>query len=200
MRSSDLPPLPEEPKRRSREFYSGREFEYDLFWKMDVTSLAYRRELERLADRNGYVNYQNAVSLVKKFQLQDPTNPEKDFSRELRLAVEEKLGLKTPDEMDRVKIFVSINSPLDRHGVDAFITYEEGGIEYLISLDATRRGEKQIEGGKADIIVSDLADPDEDEEGYLEEINQYAEEAAEKIKEKRLEDRKQLRVSGQRGA
>jgi len=200
MRTSDLPSWPKEERQESREFYSGREFEYDLFGKMDTSSPRYKAELQKIASPNGYVSYAKALELVKKFQSQDPTNPDKDFLRELRDAVTEKLRLDTAEEMERIKTFSSLGSPLDKfHGVDAFLAYEENDKEYSVSLDATRRKEKQEEGWKADIIISDLPSPEEDEEQYMREIEKYAEEITEKIKaRKRQEKQKAVPRFGRR--
>lgn len=194
MRTSDLPPMPETPNKRMpgrkkspESFYSGRELEYDLFGTMDTSNLGYQKALGQVADSRGYVKRKEAMELVKKFQSQDPTNPRKDFLRELRNALLEIFSLVDEKEMDRVKAYTALGSPhltsLDFwHGTDAFITYDEDGKEYAVTLDASQR---KKDAPKADIVVGEMPDAAEETEKFLEEVDKIADIVARNIEKQK---------------
>ena len=71
-----------------------------------------KRAFRLAADERGYVTYNKALELVRTFSQEDPTNPQKPFAKELRLAVIEALDLEDDDEMNR--ILVRLNSELER--------------------------------------------------------------------------------------
>lgn len=185
--------------------YSGREFEWSMFgsslkWTRDFendfkkvlseTSLKIVQEIlkgteipkearkvvnESLKEiRN---NKEKIIEVVKKYQNFVPTNPSPDFLRELRLAIIDELGLEGK-EMDRVKAYSTLGSPLDVIGIDGFLTWKVNGKEAIVTFDATLRKEKLEEFfGEADIVFGELPDPKEDEEGYLKAIGGLAEKA-----------------------
>lgn len=168
-----------------KEFYTGREFEYDLFDEVNVSDPAFRRELAAAVKdaATGYVTFHKAVELAKKFQPADPANPQKDFFRELRIAVADKMGLRTEKEADAVGAYTAIKSPLDIfHGVDAFVSYKPNGKEFIVTLDATMRGDKTEEEVKADVVIKDIPDMKEAEGAYLSKIEAIAEQIVAKIR------------------
>jgi hypothetical protein len=164
------------PEKGGEVRYSGTEFEFDLFGQVDTRDPKYRAELAKVANETGYVRYKEAVDLAKKHQPWDPTNPSKDFFRELLIAVQEKLEIDMDDPKDAVRAYTAVGTPLDKyHGVDAFLAHRaRDGAEILVTLDATLRPEKQQEGWKADIVVGAIPDVDEDEDAYLEAIEVIA--------------------------
>jgi hypothetical protein len=165
--------------------YRGRELELDLFDRVNTADPRYRAELARvIKDRDsGYVERHKAIALVKKFQPAPPENPKKDFFRELLFGVQDKLGVDIRKQPDSIRGYTAVGTPLDRfHGVDAFVTYTDRGQEYLVTLDATLRPEKLAEGHKADLMITDLPTPEEDEDGYLEAVAAYAGRIAELIR------------------
>jgi hypothetical protein len=173
------------PEKSTRD-YSGRELELDLFGSMDIGNPKYKAELARATTDpiSGYVPFQPSMELVRKFQPAPATEPKKDFFRELRIAVQEKLGVDIGKDPDSVKAFTAVGSPLDKfHGTDAFISYTDKGRECLVTLDASLRPEKQAYGWKADLIIGDVPTPEDDEKGYLEVIAAYAGQIAEKIRQ-----------------
>lgn len=177
----------EKPKLGGEVRYSGTEFEYDLFGQADVRNPEYQKALKAAgADpRTGYLPFGKAVELAQKFQPGDPTNPKKDYLRELLFAVQEKLDIDPDDEPDSVRAYTAVGTPLDKfHGVDAFISKKGERKDILVTLDATLRPEKINEGWKADLMVGDLPSAEEDEDAYLQAIDDMAEKIAAKIREK----------------
>jgi hypothetical protein len=156
--------------------YSGGEFEYDLFGKADIQNPEYRKELDRLRKPDGYFTYKDAVDLAKKFQTWDPANPDKEFLRELVVALQDKLNIDIEKNPDAVGAYSALKTPLDvLHGVDAFLTVKRDGKEEIVTLDATLNKDKQRQGHKADFVIGDeFPDVAEDEDGYLQAIDSLA--------------------------
>lgn len=166
----------------------GREHERRLFGAIDTDSLDYRRALDKVArqgrDIKKYVGYDDAMSLARGFQPGDPTNPSADFLRELRLSVLEKLGIEDEGQAELISAYTSVGTPLDVfHGVDGFIVVSHEGYDIPITFDATLRREKLEERGtqKADILIGDVPDPNENESKYLAQIDKVAGEAVSKV-------------------
>jgi len=186
-----------------RNCYTGKEYEYDLLGKLDTDNPAFQSELKKLqsaAVNRGYhprqadsLPYREAVALSKKFQPGDPTNPVRAFAKELRLALAEKLGLESDEQMDKLKIFTTLGGPLDAHGVDGFISYacpaDNGGErEVTVSFDVTRNPIKDEAPKAADLLIGgDIPDPSDEnykEDEYLGVIEGYAGKMARIIQEK----------------
>jgi hypothetical protein len=127
-------------------------------------------------------NKSQLIEIVKSYQKFDPTNPNADFLRELRLAIIDILKLKE-EEMDKVKIYSALDTPLDAIGIDGFITLKINKREEIVTLDASLRGK---EFGEADIIFGELPDPKENEEGYLKAIEEIAKKAVKIFKSREV--------------
>jgi hypothetical protein len=167
--------------------YSGTEFEYDLFGQADIRNPEYVKALRAAGadERTGYLPFGKAVDLTKRFQPGDPSNPKKEYLRDLLFAVQEKLGVDPEDEPDSVRAFTAVGTPLDKfHGVDAFVSKKGERGDVLVTLDATLRPEKLNEGWKADLMIGDLPSVEDDEDGYLAAIDDMADKIASKIREK----------------
>jgi len=182
--------------------YLGPEYEFDLADEIKKDDPAYQKELtmsQEKAKARGYqpkqansLPFREAVEITKKFQPGDPTNPKKDFAREIRLALAEKLGLESDEEMNRLKFYTSVGGPLDLHGIDGFFTFsyvdKEGRQkECGVSFDITRNPNKD-EAVKADFLIGgDIPDPSDDgfkEADYLKKIDEYAEKSSSIFQEK----------------
>lgn len=167
--------------------YTGREFEADMLGEVDIFSPKFQEALNKVVitgeDGRRFVSYRDALDLVKKFQPADPKNPKKDFLRELRLAVAEKLGLETTEELETISAYTAVRTPLDvYHGVDGFIEIKsQKQPAEIVTLDLSLNPEKEI---KADIFVGELPDPDENEDAYLQAIEDLAEVFVSKIRGK----------------
>lgn len=168
--------------------YTGKMFEEDFVGSIPKGA-DYRSALLKLQEKskkNGYVGFNDSVDLVKKFQPWDPTNPGKDFARDLRIEVIDRLNLAKEEDMEKVRFYTAVGSPLDVfHGVDAFLEYadKEGEI-HRVTFDLSLDSEKE-ERRKADLVVKELSDPQTETEKYLEEVAQIAEKAAALIAEKK---------------
>ncbi|MFZ2681795.1 MAG: hypothetical protein WAZ14_01750 [Patescibacteria group bacterium] len=165
-----------EKRGGSREFYSGRELEVDVFGKPKFPT-EYEQAYRRLAkERGGYLPYEKAQSLIREFTPDDPTNPSKEFARDLRLAICEILELEG-EEADIVKIYSALGTALDiYHGVDAWIEIDLDGLHAEASMDVTHRSDKLDDGHKADVILGDILEPENAK--YLAEVDKYAETVA----------------------
>lgn len=183
--------------------YFGKEYEFDLLGKIDTENPLFQAELEKLqkaAISRGYhpkqadsLPFREAVELSKKFQPADPTNPQKDFAREMRLALAEKLGLESDQDMDRLKFYTSVGGPLDAHGIDGFISFvcpmgENREREVMVSFDITKNPDKEEAIKAADLLIGgdipDTSDEDYKEGEYLKVIDGYARQISQIIQEK----------------
>lgn len=134
------------------------------------------------------------MELTKRFQRgrtssepYDPANPPKDFYRELRLAVMDKVGL-AEKESDALRAYTATQTPLDLIGIDAFVTLRKGSREFFVTLDATLNPEKEKSWSGADVVFKEPPDVDEDEDAYLAFIDDVADEVAARFQE--LEQRR----------
>jgi hypothetical protein len=66
-----------------------------------------------------------------------------------------------------------VNTPLDVIGIDSFIVLEDDRPR-VVTLDATLQREKLEKPQKADIVFSELPDPEINEEEYLQEVDKIA--------------------------
>lgn len=160
--------------------YTGKIFEEDFVGSIKK-SPDYQKalfELKEKTKKGDYVGYNDALELAKKFQPWDPANPNKNFARDLRIEIIDQLGLEREEDMDRVKFYTSVGSPLDVfHGIDAFLEYtDKEGKTHRVTFDLSMNPAK--EEYKADLIVKELADPEHESEKYLEEIKETAKNAA----------------------
>lgn len=177
--------------------YMGSEYERDLFDSMPISNPDFMAEMAKLKaeteSRGGKPSLSRLQELTEKFQPADPTNPNKDFARELRLAVAEKLGLKTDEEMNQLGFFTAVKGPMDyQFGFDGYLAFsyvdKQGWTRRcMVSLDATRNPQKD-EPPRADILVAgDVPDPSDDdfkEDNYLKKIDEYAAQVARLFQEK----------------
>lgn len=175
-RCPTVQPTPAAKGDRSPVPYSGTELEYDLFDAVKTSDPEYLAAYKAMRPaENGYLPWHQAIELAKKFQPADPTNPRKEFYRELLIAVQEKLGIDIARNPDAIKAYTAVGTPLDTfHSVDAFLTRTENGRESTVTLDASLRREKIEDGAKADEVITDVPDVEEDEDGYLAAIEMYA--------------------------
>lgn len=171
----------------------GKEYEISYLGTIKVGDeyiKAYREALHKNLRANpetGYLSYNTAMELVKKFQpggQEGETNPQRDFMRELRLAVLEKLKLSEAEEKitDNLKSYTAVGSPLDVfHGVDAFLTFqtEDKKKTAVATIDISLRQKVNF---KADICeYGEIPPPEENEDEYLKRIDSLAGQVAERI-------------------
>jgi hypothetical protein len=168
-------------KRHAREFMSGKLSEIDSLGTFKQTD-EYRRAFQKEASESGYVPFEAAMKLIRDHEGEfDPTNPDKPFANELRIAIAEELGLEG-DDMDRIQFHTAVGTPLDHfHGIDAWVEFVPGrGGARTVTLDYTDDPGK-IEH-KADIIVHDVSDPSKDEDAFMKKVyDDYAPMIAKKL-------------------
>lgn len=117
----------------------GTEFEWDIFGAVDTKNPEYQKELKKVVKPNGFVFFRDALKLVKKFQPGDPRNPERAFARDLRIEIIDQLGLTEEKDMDRIKFYTAIGTPLDKwHSIDGF---------FEIDMRFAHRGHTRTERG-----------------------------------------------------
>ncbi|GEM_PF-902644 len=187
---------------------TGDIFEWQYIGQIDTKNPEYQKALEdvrhsesRAGMEDGYIRFRKAIDLAKKFQPYDPVNPDKHFARDIRIAVQDLLGLKTEEEMDRVKFYTAVGSPLDKfHSVDAFIEYtDENGETVRATFDLTVNPNKK--GYKTDIVVQaqDLPDPNLNNEEYIAAVEEYAKKILPKMIVKKLHEHRKI-IFGQKNA
>ena len=164
------------------ERFSGRMFEADVLGSVVVKTKWMERARKMGITEVGYLPFEKAVELAREFQHGDPTNPEKNFANDLRLAIIERLEkrdfLKLGDE-DNVKFYSALGMPLDVfHGIDAFIEFTDRlSVTHRVTLDETANPAKLEGGHKADIVFEPVPDAVEEEASYLQEIDRLADKA-----------------------
>lgn len=162
------------PRGPSVERYSGRELELDLLGKPKF-SREFLAAMRAISRENGYVYRDAGMEVIRRHYPEDPTNPTKDFARELRMAVLDELGLEDGNELG---FYSAVGTPIDIfHGTDGWINLayrpvgasrETAARHAIVTLDATLNQSKLEEGHKADIIIPDM--PDAKDPKYLTEI------------------------------
>lgn len=112
--------------------YTGRLFEGEVFGRCP-------KHLLKLKWHGGYVPYQKGMTIAKQCQ---PDNPA-PVAKTLRTFIAKALRA----EGSAVKFYTSIDSPLDRHGVDGFFEYND----VVVTIDLTINSCKNSD--KADIVM-----------------------------------------------
>lgn len=174
-------------RRIGRDYYSGRLYERDYLGEARVTDEF--REAWRKLRRNAsgrLERLEDLYDLVKLAQDGDPTNPKKDFARELRLAVADELNVEE-EGLEGLRFYTAVGTPLDNLGVDAFVECRaKNGLDYRVTLDITMNRDKVESGHRADVIVGELPDPEDD--GYLEAVESYAKKIADVLRRRQESD------------
>lgn len=160
------------------EMYSGRELELDLLGKPKFPR-EFLVAMRKISEENGYVRREAGMEVIRRHYPEDPTNPTKDFARELRMAVLEELNLEDGDELG---FYSAVGTAIDIfHGTDAWVdlayrpvgmSRETAARHAIVTLDATLNQNKLDDGHKADIIVPDM--PDVKNPKYLTKIAEIA--------------------------
>lgn len=186
--------MSKEAKPYQRPEDSGKVSEYFFLGEVRQTE-AYIRELKKTQNERGYVSWKDSLRFARKFSPYDPTDPhDKPFLNDLRIAFIDELGFTEEKDINRVKIFTAVGSPLDVwHGIDAFIEVEDGNgrTSKIIGFDAKEMADspetrEHVHEKKADIIIFMKDIPDAETEGkeYVAKMDEIAKEAAQVFKTK----------------
>lgn len=159
---------------RVLEGYTGKMNERDFIGEVDVRNPAYLAAVASAQRPDGYVPFRAALRLAKQHQPWDPTQPEKEFSRDLRLEIIDRLDLDV-EAYDRVKCYTAVGTPFDvLHGIDGFIEIEDPATRTVrrITFDLSLRDKG---GQKADLLIPELPDPQGEEAAYLSAVKRHGE-------------------------
>lgn len=178
-------------RRGPREFSSGRNYEYACFGDANVND-EFRAAWAKIpkTSEGRLQRLEDLYDLVRKAQTGDPKDPQKGFARDVRLAIADELEL-DDKAMDSLKFYTSIGTPLDLLGVDGFFEVEDEttGRRYRVTMDVTMNKGKVEDGHRADVIIGEVTDISESEEGYLREVDSYGKRIAD-VMRKKIEDDK----------
>lgn len=161
--------------------YTGTELELDTFGKFKATA-DFKAALKEVKREGDYAPYEKMLRLIREYDPVDPTNPDKEFAKELRMAVIEELGL-DDEEWDNIKYHSAVGTILDKmHGVDAFIEYvdpKSDTVVVTVTMDITKNPNKDTY--KADVIINEeIAEPEDD--NFLDQVEAWSKEVAEKMR------------------
>ena len=163
----------------------------------------------------GYLRFRKSMELARQFQPYDPpygpSNPDKPFGRDIRLEViklfEEFVFKRkaAPEERRRFQFFTGADkyndgrnerrsdSPIDAHGVDAWLEYtDENGETFIATFDLTRRRvvEKNKSGRDVMVQEQELGDPHLEPEKYEASVEKLAQQAIRKMLHRQLLEKK----------
>jgi hypothetical protein len=149
---------------------------------------AYKKAIEdekKRLEGGGRLRREDVIRLIRENYGDDPTNPRKQSAKDLRLAVADAMDL-SEEELDGLQFFTAVDSPLDEYfGVDAWMEVEmPTGERVMVTLDATLNKEKIATGHKADVLIGEMAQAENDEDLYLEQIDDYAQQIARLLQER----------------
>lgn len=128
------------------EVYTGGMLEEEMLGKIES------KEEEELLDIRDYIEYEDAIDIVKSIQPKesDPTDPDPYFASDLHTMLAENLEL---EDYSDLEYYTAVSSRFDFfHGVDAFFEWKlPGGRVIMATFDVTKNREKLLH--KADVIT-----------------------------------------------
>lgn len=137
-------------------------------------------------EKSSYLTFNHALDVARRFQTDDPLNPQKELARDLRLEVADMLDLTDEADLERIRFYSSADTPLDwYHGTDCFMEYaDKNGKTHLFRFDLTENPQKtdEVFNKKGAMIVSDLPDPQEETDAYLGKIHSIAEQVVDQFR------------------
>ena len=176
---------------------SGSLAESEMIGSIDTADPEYRRAAEqwyginrelvqkfhegRLSERERGALFSGAWRLVEnlpeyRLHPERATNPESPLLRDLRIALADRLAFVSEPDLDRIKAFTAVGTPIDKHlGIDFFLRIDPKDRSRLpihISGDYTIESSKVRT--RADVLVKQLPNPDLDDEAYVAEVDRTA--------------------------
>ncbi len=164
----------------SREFRSGgdtgRTFESRLFGTAQVNP-QFLLDLDKIGvdERGRFKSVGQVYEAFKRNYLGAGPGErgETSMSTDLRVAVEDALGI--TDEDEALKFYSAVGTVIDhKFGVDAFFELKDPktGAYARVTLDATLNKQKQNDGWKADVIIGEMPDAGQEADEYLEAVDE----------------------------
>jgi hypothetical protein len=142
-------------------------------------------EILRLIN-NKNISLWESLDVIKKHSEGDPSDPDKRFPNDLHATIADKLEL---DDYSSLRYYTTVDSAVDRRGIDAIFDLENNGKILTVTVDLTMNPNKDQH--KADVIIlspNDGLDPVLDKELYQEVLEKAAKEIIDRfnyLKEKR---------------
>lgn len=180
-------------KAESFETQSGRIAEHDFLGSINTENPAYQKAYREFVSHNAplieksirkiplqheeeELFFSQSVRLAEEFTREDPRNPHPPLLRDLRIAIIEHLEFNVPEQSDRVSAFSSVGTPLDYLlGTDGFIRISGSRKnEKTIYITFNYSINKRKTGTHADILITELPDPDLEETMYIKRIDEIA--------------------------
>jgi len=154
---------------------SGRIYEARFLGNAEVDA-AFANELEKLprGERRRFRNDDDVYQLYKRHYQGDPTNPKGIHAKELRGALIDALDL-TEEQFDDLTFYSTLGVPAIDHmmGVDGFFEFtDKDGNRRRVTIDVTMKRAK--DRPKADVVIGELPDAAQEEEEYIQAIDDYA--------------------------
>ncbi len=155
---------------------SGRIYESRFLGAAEVDE-EFSRELEKLprGARRRFKDDEDVYRLFREHYKGDPTDPKGIHAKELRGALIDALDL-SEEDFDKVKFYTALGVPAIDHmmGVDGFFEYTDpkSGAVRRVTIDVTMKHSK--ENPKADIVISELPDAQQEADEYVRAIDDYA--------------------------
>ena len=135
----------------------------------------------RLSERERGALFSGAWRLIEnlpEYQLhpERTTNPGLPLLRDLRIALADRLEFVSESDLDRIKAFTAVGTPIDKHlGIDFFLRVDP---KDRSQLPIRISGDYSIESSKtrtrADVLVKQLPNPDTDADAYVAAVDQVA--------------------------
>ncbi len=173
------------------EYYSGRNLEKDIFGKMSRSKAYTEAENALTAEINKqgagrFVESNEMRDLIKLHYKEKPTEPRKEFAKDVRFEIADQLGIGTDEEMDRLRFYTAVDSLYDiMSGVDAWIEMDMGDLGVAeVRLDATLNPAKNTRNAKADVVVRKVPRSSHGEDAYLNVVERYGEQIAKLLKKR----------------
>lgn len=162
-------------------------------WYAENEGLVRKFNERRLSVRERAALFGSSFSLIENLpenrdHPERATNPETQPLRDLRLAVAEGLEFVTDMDMERVKIFTAVGSPIDKQlGIDGFIRIDGPDVyqsPVFVSFDYTTNPHK--DKTRADVLIRRLPDPDLAETDYIAAVDRAGAELVNEYRRKLL--------------
>jgi len=161
---------------------SGRIYESRFLGKAEVDD-AFAAELEKLprGERRRFRSDEDVFRLFKEHYKGDPTDPKGIHAKELRGALIDALDL-GEEEFDNVEFYSALGIAVIDHmmGVDGFFEFKDhDGNSRRVTIDVTMKRSK--DSPKADIVIGELPDANQEGEDYIRAIDDYAVQIAQRL-------------------
>ncbi|HTK60586.1 MAG TPA: hypothetical protein VL283_05295 [Candidatus Baltobacteraceae bacterium] len=161
---------------------SGRIYEARFLGNAEVDA-SFAAELEKLprGERRRFRSDEDVFRLFKEHYKGDPTDPKGIHAKELRGALIDAMDL-SEEEFDDLEFYSALGIPVIDHmmGVDGFFEFKDkDGNRRRVTIDVTMKRSK--DSPKADVVIGELPDANQEAEDYIRAIDEYAAQIARRL-------------------